>query len=69
VALRQQENKTVSLLRTDIESIASTGVSLMPEGFERHLSHQQMADVIGFIKNWRYLEDPAAATIAPGGQP
>jgi putative membrane-bound dehydrogenase-like protein len=63
VTLRQPENKTLSLLRVDIETLKSNGVSLMPEGFEKHLSHQQMADLIGFVKNWRYLERPIPGTI------
>ncbi len=57
VTLRQPEQKTLTLLRADIESLRSSGVSLMPEGFEKHLSHQQLADLIGFVKNWRYLEE------------
>jgi hypothetical protein len=28
----------------------------MPEGLEKEISHQQMADLIAFIKNWRYLD-------------
>ncbi len=63
VTLRQPENKTLTLLRADIEAIRSSGVSLMPEGFEKHLSHQQMADLIAFVKNWRYLEQPIPGTI------
>ncbi len=54
ITLRQAEDKSVTLLRADIESIHSNGVSLMPEGFEKSLSVQQVADVIGYIKNWRY---------------
>ncbi len=63
VTLRQPENKTLTLLRVDIETLRSNGVSLMPEGFEKHLSHQQLADLIGFVKNWRYLEQPIPGTI------
>jgi putative membrane-bound dehydrogenase-like protein len=63
VSLRQPENKTLTLLRVDIETLKSNGVSLMPEGFEKHLSHQQLADLIGFVKNWRYLEQPIPGTI------
>jgi hypothetical protein len=37
----------------------------MPEGFEKHLDVQQMADLLGFIKNWRYLAEPIPGTIAP----
>ena len=58
VSLRQAENKTVDILRADIETIRANGVSLMPEGFEKQLSHQQLADVIAFVKNWRYLDRP-----------
>ena len=68
ITLRQPEDKTVALLRADIESIRSGGVSLMPEGFEKHLSKQQMADLLGFIKNWRYPAGGIPATIAPGDE-
>ena len=67
VTLRQPENKTLTLLRADIESIKSSGVSLMPEGFEKHLTHQQMADLIAFVKNWRYLEQAIPGTIGAAG--
>ncbi|MCH7990147.1 MAG: c-type cytochrome [Planctomycetes bacterium] len=56
VTLRQQENKTVTLLREDIEEIRSNGVSLMPVGLEKNITVQQMADLISYIKNWRYLD-------------
>jgi putative membrane-bound dehydrogenase-like protein len=56
VTLRQQENKTVSLLRDQIEELHSNGVSLMPVGLEKNIDRQQMADLIAFIKNWRYLD-------------
>ena len=56
ITLKMPEGKTVVLLRTNIEEIRSNGISLMPEGLERNISQQQMADVISFIKNWRYLD-------------
>jgi putative heme-binding domain-containing protein len=56
VTLRQQENVTVSLPRDQIEELRSTGVSLMPVGLEKNISPQQMADLISFLKNWRYLD-------------
>jgi putative heme-binding domain-containing protein len=64
LVLRQAEDKSVTLLRTDIEAIRSNGVSLMPEGFEKTLSRQQVADVISFVKNWRYLDPASGTTIA-----
>jgi putative membrane-bound dehydrogenase-like protein len=56
VTLRQPENKTVSLLRDQIEQIHSNGVSLMPVGLEKNIDSQQMADLLSFVKNWRYLD-------------
>lgn len=56
ITLRQPENKSVTLLRTDIEEMRSNGVSLMPEGLEKTIPPQDMADLIAFIKNWRYLD-------------
>ena len=32
------------------------GTSLMPVGIERTIPPQEMADLIAFIKNWRYLD-------------
>ncbi|MBI1902758.1 MAG: c-type cytochrome [Planctomycetia bacterium] len=56
VTLRQQEGKTVMLLRSEIEAMQTSGVSLMPEGLEKDISPQAMADLLSFLKNWRYLD-------------
>jgi putative membrane-bound dehydrogenase-like protein len=56
ITLKQPEGKVLTLRRGDIEEIHSNGVSLMPEGLERNVSVQDMADLISFIKNWRYLD-------------
>ena len=56
VSLRQPEGKTVSVLRSNIEILKSNGVSLMPEGLEKNVSRDQMADLLSFLKNWRYLD-------------
>lgn len=55
IVLKMQGAKTLTIPREEIEQLSSTGVSLMPEGLEREMSHQQMADLISYIKNWRYL--------------
>jgi putative heme-binding domain-containing protein len=68
ITLRQQDDKSVDVLRADIESIASSGASLMPEGFEKHLSTREMAEVISFVKNWRYLEQEVPGTIGAAGK-
>lgn len=56
VTLAQPEGKMVTLLRGQIESLRSDGTSLMPVGVERTVPPQDMADLIAFIKNWRYLD-------------
>ncbi len=55
LTLKQPEAKTATILRSEIEVLKSDGVSLMPVGLEKNISKQQMADLISFIKNWRYL--------------
>jgi putative membrane-bound dehydrogenase-like protein len=49
VTLRAQEGREQVLLRSDIESLESTGRSLMPEGLEKDLSRQEIADLIAFL--------------------
>ncbi|HZL87425.1 MAG TPA: PVC-type heme-binding CxxCH protein [Pirellulaceae bacterium] len=56
ITLRQPEGKTLLVSRSDIEQLKSSGLSLMPEGLEKNIPHQEMADLISFIKNWRYLD-------------
>ncbi len=56
VTLRGQNAKVTTLARSDIAELKATGVSLMPEGIEAQISPQEMADLIGYIKNWRYLD-------------
>ena len=56
ITLRQPENKTEIVLRQEIDEMRSNGISLMPEGLEKNISQQEMADLIRFIKHWRYLD-------------
>jgi putative heme-binding domain-containing protein len=49
ITLRGQEGKEQTLLRGELESFLSTGKSLMPEGLEKDLSKQEMADVIKYL--------------------
>ena len=44
------EGKSESILRTDIEELRSTGKSLMPDGVEKDLTHQDLADVIEYVR-------------------
>jgi putative membrane-bound dehydrogenase-like protein len=64
ITLKEAEGREKTLRRDEIEQLAANGVSLMPEGLEREIPHQDMADLISFIKNWRYLDGQTPA----GGQ-
>lgn len=63
VTLKQPEGKFVTIAREEIEEFKNNGVSLMPVGLERTINKQQMADVISFIKNWRYLDGQIPAEV------
>jgi putative heme-binding domain-containing protein len=56
LTLRRAENQSDVVLRQDIDEIQSTGQSLMPEGLENQITVAQMADLLAFLKNWRYLD-------------
>jgi len=49
--------------RDQIETVASTGISLMPEGLEKGLSHQDLADLIAFVRS---IRPPAPLAPAAG---
>ena len=36
----------------------SSGVSLMPEGLEKNITTDGMADLIAFLKGWRFIDAP-----------
>jgi len=50
VVLRQAENKEQVVPRADIDELRSTSKSLMPEGVEKEVTVEQMADLLTFLK-------------------
>ena len=50
LTLRRAENQTDTILRIDIEQLKSTGQSLMPEGVEKQIDKQGMADLLEYLK-------------------
>jgi putative membrane-bound dehydrogenase-like protein len=50
VTIRSAENKTTTVLRSDVEELRSTGKSLMPEGFEKTIDKATMADLLAYLK-------------------
>ncbi|MCA9074188.1 MAG: c-type cytochrome [Planctomycetaceae bacterium] len=67
VTLRQPEGKDVTLLRRDIDELISSGKSLMPVGLEKNIDLQQMADLISYLKNWRYVGGTVPGEVIKGG--
>ncbi len=50
VTLRRAENAADTVLRIDIEVLKSTGMSLMPEGLEKQIDKQAMADLLAYLR-------------------
>jgi putative membrane-bound dehydrogenase-like protein len=50
VTIRTADSKTTSVLRVDIEEIHNSGKSLMPEGFEKLIDKQAMADLLAYLR-------------------
>jgi hypothetical protein len=59
--LKRGEGATDVIPRDKIEAITSTGVSLMPDGLEKGLSSQDLANLIAFLRSIR----PSTGSIAP----
>lgn len=51
ITLAAAEGKRESVLRSEVEQIVGTGKSLMPEGFEKHLSPAEMNHLIAYIRS------------------
>ncbi|NQU25148.1 MAG: c-type cytochrome [Candidatus Nealsonbacteria bacterium] len=49
ITLKRAEGQADTVLRTNIDEMQSTGLSIMPEGQEKLITRQEMADVIGYL--------------------
>lgn len=50
LTLKRADGGTDTVLRSEIKSLTSPGISLMPEGLEAAITPQQMADLISYLK-------------------
>jgi putative membrane-bound dehydrogenase-like protein len=50
ITLRRAHGEEETLLRSSIASLSSTGLSLMPQEIEKNMTRQDLADLIGFLK-------------------
>ncbi|MCA9230369.1 MAG: neutral/alkaline non-lysosomal ceramidase N-terminal domain-containing protein [Planctomycetales bacterium] len=51
IELVDAQGKKHTILRIDIDELASSGVSFMPEGLEKELAPQDLADIMEFIRS------------------
>ena len=49
ITLKAQENKQTVILRSELDELLSTGKSLMPDGLEKDVSAQDLADMMTYI--------------------
>jgi putative heme-binding domain-containing protein len=73
VTLRGQDGREEVLLRTDVEELQSTGKSLMPEGMEKDLRKQDLADLLAYLGRFaappkRFPGNTPAAVRPEGGR-
>jgi putative membrane-bound dehydrogenase-like protein len=64
IVLKRAEGATDVIPREQIEEVKSTGVSLMPEGLEKGLAVQEIADLIAFVRS---IRAPVAVEVVPSG--
>jgi putative membrane-bound dehydrogenase-like protein len=50
VTLKKEKGETITLLKSEIEELTSSSKSLMPEGLEKAVSPEAMADLIAFLQ-------------------
>lgn len=50
ITLKGSQGATDTILRADIKGMLSSGLSLMPEGLEAAINHQEMSDLIAFLQ-------------------
>lgn len=53
ITLRRAEGQQDTVLRSSIDELKSTGLSIMPEGIEKQLDKQALADVIAYLLSIR----------------
>jgi putative heme-binding domain-containing protein len=71
IELFDSEGKNATILREDIEQLAASTKSLMPEGFEKQISERELTDLLEFLtERGKYLPLPiekAATAVSTRG--
>ncbi len=63
LTLRRGDGAEDTILRTQVAEMAGTGLSLMPEGFEKTITKPEMSDLIAFLRA-SHRGDPGEGTDA-----
>jgi putative heme-binding domain-containing protein len=53
ITIRKPDGTNETVLRVNIEELRSTGISFMPEGLEKSINHQEMADLLSYLMSAR----------------
>jgi cytochrome c1 len=48
--VQQSEGKPLIVSRDEVESIVPSTISIMPQGLQKTLSEQQLADLVAFLR-------------------
>ena len=69
IVLKVQGGKLETIPRSEVEAVKQSQVSLMPEGIEKQLKPQEIADLFSFLLLDKPPEDPKAQLLpgATGG--
>ena len=51
VTIQQPDGKTVTVQRNEVETLRSTALSFMPEGLEKEIDQQAMADLLEYLNS------------------
>src|SRR5262249_60334668 len=49
VTLKSAGGTEETILQSDLQELSSSGLSLMPDGFEKTMNQQELADLIAFL--------------------
>jgi putative membrane-bound dehydrogenase-like protein len=60
ITLRQPLGKEDSILRSEIEELSASKLSLMPQGLEKNISRQDFADLLAYLKGEGYSSEGSA---------
>jgi len=66
IVLKVQGGKLETIAREDVEAMKVSELSLMPEGLEKQLKPQEIADLLAFLSLDKHPDDPAARPIPSG---